>query len=539
MVVSLPRTIPQRSLATVGMLTASILLITGCSLQGGDTENPVAADLDFVYAVPGVPEHLDQTPWGGQPSKILYSVYDSTLVRYQGTCDVLGESDDLVPHLAESWDLADDGKSVVFQLGNAVSGHGNEITSEDVKWSVERQLALEAFIPSALGSIGRYNVDDLVKIIDEKTVQMNVNESTSSDVMQFASILLTIHDSTEAKKHITDADPWATEFLRANSANFGPWQIDRFEPSTEVVLSQNPNYEGERGNFETVTLRAVADSATRMQLVRSGDADWADALTFAEYDQLREAEGVAIEDCVAADRDEIFLQQDGEIFDDVRVRQAISMAIDRDQIVETIYRGFGESAKHGVPQYYDFPAPDTEYEYDPEGAKDLLAEAGYPDGLTFTTLFSASRPGPWVEPLAIQIQADLKKIGVTMELNRVAGAAEFFQLVREGRYDAAFYSDSTFVGDATYGAAAFTLSTSNINSFGYNSSEYDALVGKAQEASAEDRGELISQIAQLGVTDMPIVYLVDSANVQAHRDNISGFHNSPLRTVNPALLSVK
>ncbi|WP_341952987.1 ABC transporter substrate-binding protein [Salinibacterium sp. TMP30] len=452
---------------------------------------------------------------------------------------MLGESNDVVPHLADSWDLADDGKSVVFRLGDAVSNNGNEITSEDVKWSVERQLAQEAFIPSALGFIGRYDVDNLVEVIDDKTVQMNVVTSTSSDVIQFASPLLTIHDSTEAKKHVTDADPWANEFIRMNSANFGPWQVDRFQPNTEIVLSQNPNYTGERGNFETVTLRAVADSATRMQLVRSGDADWADALTFAEYDGLRDAEGVAIENCVAADRDEMFLQQDGEIFDDVRVRQAISMAIDRDQIVETIYRDFGESAKHGIPQYYDFPESGTSYKFDPEGAQKLLAEAGYPDGLTFTALFSPSRPGPWVEPLAIQIQADLKNIGVTMELNRVAGAAEFFQLVREGRYDAAFYSDSTFVGDATYGAAAFTLSNSNINSFGYDSAEYDALVGKAQEASAEDRGDLISQIADLAVADMPILYLVDSANVQAHRDNISGFSNSPLRTINPALMSVE
>lgn len=530
----------KRTFSTIGLISVGSLLLAGCSLQedtsGGDK---VAADTSFSYAVAGIPDHLDQSPWGGQPSKIVYSVFDSTLVRYMGGCDVLGESKDLAPHLAKSWDLADDGKSVVFHLSDAVSNAGNELTSEDVKWSVERQLALEPFIKTALGFIGRYNIDDLVTIIDDKTVQMNVLESTSFDVMQFASVLLTIQDSTEGKKHVTPEDPWAAEFFKTNSANFGPWQVDRFEPGTEVVFSENPNYTFDRGNFDSVTLTAVPDSATRMQLVRSGDVEWSDALTLAEYDQLRDAEGVTVENCVSADRDEIFLQQNNELFKDVRVRQAISMAINRDQITENIYRGLGKSAKHGVPQYYDFPEPKEVYTYDPEDAKKLLAEAGYPDGFTFTALYSASRPGPWVEPLAIQVQADLKEIGIDMQLQNVAGAAEFFQLVREGRYDATFYSDSTFVADATYGAAAFTLSTSAINSFGYNSPEYDALVGKAQTAAPDERQQLISDIAALGTTDMPIVYIVDSANAQAHRSNVTGFYNSPLRTINPSLLNAE
>lgn len=516
------------------------IILSGCSLQepadgggGGQTTGGT-----FVYASPGVPDHLDQTPWGGQPSKLTYAVIASTLVQYQGECDVLGQSDDLAPGLAESWEIAEDGSGVTFHLGDAKSAAGNEITAEDVRWSVERQLELEAFIPSALGFIGRYDIDNLVTVIDEKTVKMNTLESSSFDVMQFASTLLTIHDSATALENATDDDPWASEFLKKNTANFGPWQVERFEPGTEIVFEPNENYTGERGNVESVIIKAVPDSATRMQLLRSGDVSWADSLTFAEYAELDGVADVTVENCVSADRDDLMLQQAGTVFADPRVRQAVSMAIDREQIVTSIYRGFGEPAMHGVPQYYEFPEPENTYEYDPEGAKALLAEAGHPDGISFTALFSSSRPGPQVEQVAVQVQADLAKAGITMELNRVAGAAEFFQLVREHRYEAVFYSDSTFVGDASYGAAAFTLSTSNINTFGYASAEYDELVAEARRATGAERDQAISDIADLGTTDMPIVYLVDSSNVQAHRSDITGFTNSPMRTVNPAQLNI-
>ena len=189
-----------------------MVLATGCSPQDAtDTADDAKANHTFVYAAPGVPDHLDQTPWGGQPSKLVYAVFDSTLVRYEGECKVLGQSDDLTPSLATSWELADDGKSVVFHLGDAVSAAGNPLTAADVKWSVERQLANEAFIPSALGFIGRYDVKNLVEVIDEKTVRMNALESSSFDVMQFASTLLTIHDSKAALEHATTDDPWAKE----------------------------------------------------------------------------------------------------------------------------------------------------------------------------------------------------------------------------------------------------------------------------------------------------------------------------------------
>ncbi|WP_033294594.1 ABC transporter substrate-binding protein [Amycolatopsis jejuensis] len=533
-----------RRRAGAGVLAMALAAtITGCSLQedtASSSSGTSAANggRTFVYAAPGVPAHLDQFPWGGQPSKLVYGVIDSTLVRYHGECDVLGQSDDLEPSLASSWKRGDDGKSVVFTLADATSSAGNPLTAEDVKWSVERQLTREPFIKSALGFIGQFDTGKLVEIVDPKTVKINAKGASSFDVMQFASTLLTIHDSKAAKAHATADDPWATKWLAKNTANFGPWQLDRFDPGNEVSFTKNPHYQGKRGNIDKVVVRSVPESATRMQLVRSGDAAWADSLTFAEYAQLREAKDVKVENCVAADRDDLMLQQKNTVFADPRVRQAVAMAVNRDRIVQAIYRGFGKPAVSGVPQYYKFPAPSATYTYDPARAKQLLAEAGHPNGISFTALYSESRPGPQVKDVAVQLQADLKAAGIEMKLQHVAGAAEFFQLVREHRFEAVFYSDSTFVGDAAYGAAAFTLSTSNINTFGYANPQYDKLVDEARGAEGAQRDGYIKQIAELGVTDTPIVYLVDSSNVQAHRSNINGFSNSPMRTVNPAELTV-
>lgn len=526
---------PRRLLAAgLAAITAGAVL-SACTAEDPGTEAPV--DTVFDYAVAAVPDMLDLAPFGGLPKKIVYGVLDSTLVRYGDSCDALTGSQSLQPGLATSWDVAPDG--VTFHLSDAVSSFGNELTAEDVKWSIERQMANDVSVKANLGTIGAYDVDNLFEIIDDKTIKFNLKSASSFDVTQFASVLTTIRDSTEMKKHATSEDEWALEWARTNLADFGPWQLERYTPSSELVLSANPNYTGERGNITEVQIRAVPESSTRAQLLGSGDVDWVDGLTFSEYHDLQSTDGVTVEDCAAANRDDMFLKQTpGSVFEDVRLRQAVSYAIDRKKIVDTIYFGFGDASESGVPVAYKPSGVTQRYEYSPEKAKELLAEAGYPDGFSFTAYYSPTRPGPYVEQVAIQIQQDLAQVGITMELQQVAGAAEYFDRVVKGNYDAAFYSESTFVGDPTYGAATFALSTSAINSFGYRSERYDSAVRAAQAATGDDYTKKVAAIAEIGVEEIPMVYIVDTANVQAHRSNVSGFANSSIGTVSPVRLTI-
>ena len=188
------------SIGTTVIALSAVLV--GCASGPTEEQGKAAVDRTFVYALGEVPEHMDLTPWGGNGSKILYGVLDTTLVGYDNTCETIGAPDALRPNLAESWEFAEDGKSLIIHLGDAVSAWGNEITAADVEWSLKREIANQGSLKSAWGSIGSFDMNDLVKVVDDKTVRINVLERKSFDVRQLASSLVAIHDSTEAKKHV-------------------------------------------------------------------------------------------------------------------------------------------------------------------------------------------------------------------------------------------------------------------------------------------------------------------------------------------------
>src|SRR5690606_29600297 len=120
---------------------------------------------------------------------------------------------------------------------------------------------------------------------------------------------LAIVDSTEAKKHATPDDPWATAWLRANDAHFGPWNAEpaHFSPGKQVVLTRNTGFTDVDTNIDTFVLRSVPESATRMQLLDRGEVDNARRLTYQQYKELEGRDSVQVIRCNSADRDVLVL----------------------------------------------------------------------------------------------------------------------------------------------------------------------------------------------------------------------------------------
>lgn len=497
----------------------------------------------FVYAVPEVPESLDNSPYGGTTTKLLYTALDSRLLDYDTAnledagCNELGGPEAMRGVLAESWELSEDRKTLTIKLRDTASGFGNKLTAEDVKWSLERQLELSPYTTTLLGTIGSFDMDNLLTIVDDRTIEFNIKQPKSFDPMVFSSVEMTIWDSTEAKKHATEKDPWAHEWLQANTADFGPWKLERFTSGSELVMVPNEGYTGDRGNVDRLVIKEVPDSATRTQLVQTGEADYAAALNFHEYKRLQSVDTVDVKSCVTPDRTTLFLQIDKKIFADPKVRQAVSYAIDRQSIVDAIYQGFGEPSIHGLSRFFPFPAPDVQLTHDPDKARALLAEAGYPNGFDVTIMYNANRPGPHVEQVGVQVQKDLTAVNIRAKLQNVPGSAEFYDLVVNSRYEATFYSESTVISDPAFAGAAFALSTSNINSFNYSNPEYDKLITDAQLAQGDERDQLLTQAAALGVEDPPMVYLIDQRAPHAFASGVSGFESSPQGMISPGRLS--
>ncbi|HWK26410.1 MAG TPA: ABC transporter substrate-binding protein [Solirubrobacter sp.] len=528
----------------------ALLAFSGSDESSGGTKNAAAGTAKsggtLVYAVPAVPEILDSFPYGGDGTRWLNITLNSQLIDYDTSklqdagCGKVASSADVRGNLAESYTVSPDRSSITLKLHDTRSAYGNPLTAEDVKWSFARILALGSFMANTLGANGHYDLDDFVNVVDPHTVRINIKQPFSFEVALLTNNLLTVWDSTEARKHATAKDPWATKWMATHTADFGPWQLESFTPGSEIILKRNPNYTLTRGNVDRVVMRAVPDSSVRTQLLTAGDADITARLSYDEYKQLTTVDGVKVQKCVSPNRDYLILNHKEPALSKPDVRRAISLAIDRQALVDSAYQGYGAPARYGLSQFIDFPKPaeSGQLQYDPEKAKQLLAAAGYPDGFQLNLLYSAVRPGSVVMQSAPVIQSMLAKVGIKVKLRNVAGGTDFYKSYSEGNYEAVLYSEGSPLSDPTYSASTFLKTGGNDNTFGYSSKQFDKTLADAKALTVgPEQQKLLAQLSQISVDDVSIVFLVDQASVVPMRSSLSGYQARPQGEVVPSDLS--
>jgi peptide/nickel transport system substrate-binding protein len=495
----------------------------------------------FVYAVNGLPTTVDIDPYQGDPTRYVrfpigsgLVTYDPEILRSEG-CDRLVALDEVAGELAESWTTSADGTTITFTLRDALSPFGNTLTTEDVKWSFDRAIEISGVSRSTFYTVANYE-EEPINVIDDKTFELRMTQPNTLGLIASSGLSQTIFDSTEAKNHATADDPWATDWLATNTADFGPWQLASLDEE-KAVFDRNPNYWGETGNIDQFIVLNVPEAAQRAQLLQAGTVDWISRPTFEDFTNLEQLADISTERCVAPDRDILLLNQADEIMADPLVREAISLSIDREALVQGAYRGFAKPAVSAVSQNFEFPAPDTTYAYDPERAMELLTEAGYPDGFTMTLVYSAVRPGPWVEQTAILIQDMLSEVGITVHLRNAPSVSELNGLFYGGQYQAVLWSEAPAPVDPAYGSAIYVLYPI-INSFGYEGADFFSLAQQGMLTDfGPDRDALVSQMASKGVEDYGILYLTDKQYLNAYRANIDGFAPQPFGDLIPHYLT--
>lgn len=514
--------------------SACLLLILG-ACGGSSDDNTNESGKTFTFAAVDAPSTLDVwTHYEGETSRVNAFEWGSNLVEYapaKNACETMQKSSDLTGNLAESWKYNDDKSQLLVTLRDGVkSAAGNVLTAEDVVWSFDRARKQSTIVTFLLTSVAQFNKDKPVEAVDDKTVAFNVETPTALDVAILTWPQFAVLDSTEVKKHVTSSDEIAAEWLKTNSPNFGPWQIDSFKPGSEIVYTENPNFWNakERGNVDKLIVRAVPDAATRLQLLESGSVDYAEKLAFDQYTKVEKSSAVELLNCASPNRDTLQLNEKFGAFANPDVRKAISMAIDRDALVEGVYDGLAKPAKTGVSDVYWKPGADAKkFTYDPDAAKQLLADAGVSD-LKFGIMASPSRPGAHAESLAIQIQSMLKKVGVTASIRMVPGGTEFSDDFFASKFDAVIYTEPPAVADPFYSLNLYNSSESFQNTFSYHNDEYDALTKKVQVTDVgADRDALIAQVSDLMVETMPQVYLTDNRYLYAFGKSVKDFNPNP------------
>lgn len=538
-----------RPLPVLTALLACVLLLAACGGSDPDTEEAgtEAAGGDsaeggadggggegatFVYAAAGVPDTLDAwSNYQGDPTRVQMYEWNSVLVEYDPTavddpCTTMATTENVRPGLAESWEVAEDG-TITFRLREGVvSPYGNELTADDVVWSLNRARELSPVVQFLTDDLANFSEDAFVAV-DDHTVEVHTEQPTALDVSVFTYPLFTIHDSTYVQEQAGEDDPQGNEWLSTNTANFGPWVLESFEPGQEAVYSAHPDYWNDevRGNISDLVIRNVDESSTRMQLIQTGEADYAERLSFQEYADLQETGGVEVLNCISPNRDTLMLNNAFEPFTDPEIRRAISMAIDREALVQGVYLGFAEASTTGMSRIY---LEDTEgaatFSYDPDAAREVLEG----QDLSFAIMTSPTRPGAHAESLGVQIQSMLSDVGANAEIDLVAGSTEFSDRYFAGEYEAVLYLEPPALGDPYYSANLYNTTVSFQNSFGYSNADYDELALEiAHTDPGPERQEAIRGISDLIVEDVPQVYLVERSYNHAFAEGISGYLNNP------------
>ena len=262
---------------------------------------------------------------------------------------------DVEPYVAESVTQIEDGYRFVLR-DDAVSPYGNTVTSEDVRWTFDRIIALDRVGRFLLSWGGGINLEEPIRVIDDRTfdlVVLDTNNPYSLAVLTYGQ--MGPLDSIEVLSHATDDDPWGAEWLSTNSAGFGSYRLDSITPGEELRLVPNPNWWGSSPDIDLIVIRAIPDAAGRLQLLQAGEVDFADKLTLAQFASV----GGDLQAIPAKGNTTVplVLNSSFEPFADVRVRQAISSAIDRTALVQGPMQGSAKEALYQVLSEVPQPPP--------------------------------------------------------------------------------------------------------------------------------------------------------------------------------------
>lgn len=521
----------------VGVLVAAVAMaVSACGGSSGGSNAAAGGSATFTYALTGLPTSLDPADYQGDPSRNIGFELASALFRWDTTklpnqgCDKLANVDQLTGELADSYTRSTDGKTITVKLRDAESAAGNKLTSNDVKWTFDRLIALQVSTPNTLMRDTADYAADPITVVDDKTFEIHLDHAGAMDLAILTWAQFRILDSVDVKKHVTADDPWGKKYLVDHSATFGPWTQEPgdFVAGDRLTLKKNPNYKGDRGDVSKLIFLSVPDASSRAQLVSTGNASYATGLQYEQYAQLKTTPGVEVQTCASADRIPLVLNAKDPNLGKPQVRKAISLAIDRKSIVDAVYRGFNKPATGGLSQSYGIKnAKDGTYSHNVSQAKQLMSEAGV-GNVSITLHISPSRPGPEAEQIAILLQSQLKEIGVDVKIQTVASATEINTIFHDGTFQALLYLEPPAVADPYYSIFLYNSSFSKLNTYGYANPELDDLAKQIGVMSpGKDRDALVAQAGEQMVQDPPFIYLVDRDFVHAVRKGFTNYQHAP------------
>ncbi|MEH0875633.1 ABC transporter substrate-binding protein [Pectobacterium cacticida] len=346
--------------------------------------------------------------------EVLAAVYDRLV--YADDAD----KNAIKPQLAEKWDIDDTG--ITFHLRPAKFSSGNPVTAQDVAFSLTRLLKLNQSASAYYKSAGYTadNIDSLINVIDTKTFRIDLTDNvTAEDLLyRLAMGISSVVDSIEVKKHI-DHNDYGNAWLRNHVAGSGPFTLRRWVPNDTVILEANNAFWGETPAMQRVIMRHVPESQTARLMLERGDVDIANALTAPDVKSFITNHAFKVEQVKIGGFYVLAMNASHKPLNNPLVREAIAYGIDYQGIANTILGPYGRQRNVPVPEDWEGAIANPDWSFQPEKARQLLTEAGYPNGFTLT-LKTIAQP-PRVD-IATALQANLAQIGIRIEIKQGNGA---------------------------------------------------------------------------------------------------------------------
>ncbi|MFN7976135.1 MAG: ABC transporter substrate-binding protein [Acidobacteriota bacterium] len=449
-------------------------------------------------------------------------IYDTLVEFKRGSTDV-------EPALAESWDVTPDGLVYTFKLRSGVKFHdGTPFNADAVIFSLDRQRDPNHPLHGVggaykyWGNMGMSDIVGTIEKIDDLTVKFTLKRAEAPFLANLAMHFCEIVSPEAVTK-------WKEDYGR-HPIGTGPFIFDEWVPKQKIVLKKNPDYWHGAPKIDRLIYRAIPEPNTRLLELRGGKIHGFDNPSSFLIETVKDDPSVQVLTLPGMNVGYLAMNTQKKPFDDKRVRQAISYAVNKQAIIDRLYKGAGVAAKNPLPpSVWGYDDSVADYPYDKEKAKALLAEAGYDKGFE-TTLWAMPNPRPYMpdpQKVAESLIADLAEVGIRARMVSYDWAT-YLAKTEAGEHDLALMGWSGDNGDPD-NFLYILLSkdaTKNpaTNIAFWKNDAYSDLVAQAKVAVDHDkRAELYKKAQQIFHEEAPWVPLAHSMQVIFLKKGVEGF----------------
>ncbi|GAF23865.1 LOW QUALITY PROTEIN: oligopeptide ABC transporter, periplasmic oligopeptide-binding protein OppA [Bacillus sp. JCM 19047] len=484
---------------------------TGEAVEGGDL---VLAEQSDIVGLD--PHQVNDVPSG----HVQYQVYEGLLT--------FDENMDLQNVLAEDYSWNDEGNVLTFQLKEGVTFHdGAEFNADAVKANIERITdeavgSQRAFLFEGIEEINVLGDYEIEFVLEEPDVAFLFSFAHSGGFMISLDVIEEDYAAMEDGQQpytAVNANPAGTGYFKYESGTVG---------SSDLVFTRNDDHwSGEPAILDSVTFKTVPDTSARLAELTTGDSHFItlDAAGLAQLEGIGDAD-LKVTDSISGSY--FGFNTEVEPFDDVRVRQAIAMAVDKEVVIDNLLEGYGFPANSPVaPGVIGHDENAEALPFDVDAAKELLAEAGYEDGFSTSIMTNDS---PARIQLAEYMQSALAELNIELEVQQVEWAT-YLEDTANGEHEMFILGWSSATGDADY-ALAPLYHTDNFGSSGnrafYSNAELDEILNEAvAEVDENARMDLYAQAQEIANEEVPLVFTHYTQYLHGVRDQVQGIIVTP------------